>query len=90
MAVMRDLFQRVRQANLALRPTKCFVGYPEILFPVHVVRAEKLQMEPDKVERVQNAERPTTKKEVRSFLDLGGFIGSLYRTSRALQPHSRV
>ena len=73
MAVLRDLFQRVRQANLTLRPTKCFVGYPSILFTGHVVGAGKLQMEPDKVERVRNAERPTTKKEVRSFLGLAGF-----------------
>ena len=72
-AVLRDLFQRVRQANLTLRPTKCFVGYSSIPFTGHVVGAGKLQMEPDKVERVRNAERPTTKKEVRSFLGLAGF-----------------
>ena len=63
----------VRKASHTLRPTKCFVGYPSIPFTGHVIGAGKLQMEPDKVERVRNAKRPTTKKEVRSFLGLGGF-----------------
>ena len=73
MDVVCELFQRVRQANLTLRPIKCLIGYPSILFTGHVVGAGKLQMQLDELERVRSAKRPTTKKKVCSFLGFAGF-----------------
>ncbi len=73
MAVLRELFLRIRKANLTLRPTKCFLGYANIAFTGHIVGSGKLQMEDEKIEKIRSAKRPCTKKQVRSFIGLAGF-----------------
>ena len=70
---VREVFERLRQAKLTARPTKCFVGYSEVEFLGYIVGKSTLRPKLDKVESIQNAERPTTKKQVRSFLGLAGY-----------------
>ncbi|PIK56474.1 hypothetical protein BSL78_06637 [Apostichopus japonicus] len=70
---VREVFKRLRQANLTARPTKCFIGYDEVEFLGHIVGQGVMKPKPDKVEAIQKAEQPTTKKQVRSFLGLAGY-----------------
>ena len=69
---LKDLFQRVRKAGLAIRPTKCYVGYDEVEFLGHKVSCNRIAMDEDKLMKVQDAAPPKTKTQVRSFLRLTG------------------
>jgi hypothetical protein len=73
MKLLEELFERISQANLTIRPSKCFFGFQDLAFVGHTVSNGKIQPHPDKMAEIQEAERPTTKKQVRSLLGLIGF-----------------
>jgi hypothetical protein len=51
--LLRDFFERVRQANLALRPSKCAIGYQEnIQFWGHTLGIDTLRPRSDSVEKI--------------------------------------
>jgi RNase H-like domain found in reverse transcriptase/Reverse transcriptase (RNA-dependent DNA polymerase)/Integrase zinc binding domain/Integrase core domain len=70
---LRDLFTRLRAANLAIRPTKCSIGYTSVEFLGFEVGNDLLQPIARKVEKVTMAPKPTTKAQLRSFLGLIGY-----------------
>jgi len=71
---LRDLFDRLRRANLTAKPVKCSVGYSNLECLGHLVSGlGQLKPHPDKVGAIKDAPRPETKKQVRSFLGLIGF-----------------
>ena len=65
---LKEIFTRVRQAGLTLKPSKCFIGFSNIGFTGHVVGEGMVQMEEDKLKQIKNAERPKTNRQVRAFL----------------------
>ena len=71
--ILREVLERLKKANLTARPTKCFIGYRSIEFLGHCVGQGELRPVQDKVNAVQNAPRPKTKKQLRSFLGLVGY-----------------
>jgi len=64
---------RVRAANLALKPSKCFVGYMDLVFLGHKVGSEGVTPTDDLISKIKQACPPTTKKQLRSFLGLVGY-----------------
>jgi len=66
--VMRDLFERVRRANIKLRPTKAKIGFREIQFLGSLVSEGQVRPTQESVEKILNAVIPKTKKGVRSLL----------------------
>jgi hypothetical protein len=71
---LRNLFNRLRRANLTAKPTKCSIGYSNLECLGHLVSGlGQLKPHPDKVGAIKDAPRPETKKQVRSFLGLIGF-----------------
>jgi len=70
---LKDLFERVRQAGLTVKPSKCYFGYPSVEFLGHQVGEGKLEMLQDKVDKVALAPPPHTKKQLRAFLGLTGY-----------------
>eukprot|EP00057_Strongylocentrotus_purpuratus_P000907 XP_001186509.2 PREDICTED: uncharacterized protein LOC754648 [Strongylocentrotus purpuratus] len=70
---LREVFERLRRANLTARPTKCTVGCVSIEFLGHRIGQGELRPVQDKVDAVQGAARPKTKKQLRSFLGLVGY-----------------
>ena len=70
---LRALLQRLREANLTMKQEKCFIGFTSIECLGHMVSEGTLQPCQDKVNSILHAERPTTKKQGRSFLGLVGF-----------------
>lgn len=74
LVTLRKLMLRLRDANLTARPTKCSLGYKEIdCLGFTIGESSHIFPQQEKVESVRNAPRPTTKKQVRSFLGLTGF-----------------
>ena len=68
--VLQEVLRRILQAGLTARPSKCFVAFETLEFLGHVVGKGQLKPRPGKIEQIMNATRPTTKKEVRSFIGL--------------------
>ena len=73
MEMLRDLFSRVRNAGLTVRPSKCLIGFGNIGFTGHILGNGTVQMEDDKLTQIKDAEQPLTKKQVREFLGLAGY-----------------
>ena len=70
---VKEVFTRLQKANLTARPTKCFIGFTEVEFLGHVVGQGVVKPKPDKLKAIEQAERPTTKTQVKSFLGLLGY-----------------
>ena len=73
MATLKALLCRLRQANLTAKPSKCQLCCPKVEFLGHVVGEGLLKPMEDKLEKISNALRPETKKQLRSFLGLAGY-----------------
>ena len=70
---MEEVFQRLRQANLKLKPGKCELFQEEVRYLGHVVSAAGVTTDPDKIRDVQGWTPPTTVKELQAFLGLAGY-----------------
>ncbi|XP_070191283.1 uncharacterized protein [Littorina saxatilis] len=76
MSALKAVLQRLQEANLAAKPSKCYIGYTELPYLGHEVGGGKRWPESDKIKKIQDALPPTTKKELRSFLGLCNFYRS--------------
>ena len=70
---LKELFGRLRKARITARPTKCLLGTSRMEFLGHQVGGDVITPSRDNLEKVRNTPRPTTKKQVRSFLGLVGY-----------------
>ncbi|WAR29015.1 POL-like protein [Mya arenaria] len=70
---MRALLERLRMANLTVKPSKCKLENTQVDFLGHTLGEGKLMASTEKETHMTQCERPTTKKEVRSFLGLVGY-----------------
>lgn len=67
---LERVWQRFDEANLKLKPSKCLLFQREIKFLGHVVSAQGVKTDPDKVSTVKEWPVPKSAKQVRSFLGL--------------------
>ena len=67
------LLQTLRQHQLYAKFNKCEFWLSRVRFLGHVVSADGIYVDPQKVKAVANWEQPTTVTEVRSFLGLAGY-----------------
>ena len=70
---LRELFARLLRAGMTLRPTKCIFGASCVDFLGHRLEQGALGLHEENVEKIKNAPRPGTKKQVRSFIGLAGY-----------------
>ena len=70
---LRELFSRLVQAGLTIRPTKCLFAVNSVDFLGHRLEQGMIGLHQDNVEKIKDAPRPSTKKQVRSFLGLAGY-----------------
>jgi len=70
---LRKLFDRLRIADLKLKPSKCNLLRSEVIFLGHVVSGQGVATDPSKIEFVRDWPTPTDVKEVRSFLGLASY-----------------
>jgi hypothetical protein len=61
------------KANLKLKASKCQLFQQEVRFLGHVISAQGIATDPDKIKVVENWPRPRNLQEVRSFLGLASY-----------------
>jgi len=62
---IRDVFRRLREANLRLNPEECQFFNMELLYLGHRVTSEGIGTDPEKVAAIAELEPPSTVKELR-------------------------
>ena len=60
--MLRGFFERVRKANLSLKPSKCKIGFAEVDFLGHTLQKDAISPRIETVGQILNTERPKTKK----------------------------
>lgn len=70
---LKDVLLRIKNAGLTIRPDKCTLARAETQYLGYVLGHGVIRPQVGKVEAIKNAERPVTKKQVRSFLGLVGW-----------------
>lgn len=65
---LADVFERLRKMNLKLNPNKCDFMKTQLLYLGHVVSAEGVLPDPEKVRVLQNYPLPKNADEVRRFV----------------------
>jgi len=81
---LEKLFERLRSANLKLKPSKCKLLRLELSFLGLVVSRRGVGTDPEKIRAVQNWPVPTDVKKVRSFLGLASYYRRFVTSFAAL------
>ena len=86
---LENVFQRLRDRGLKLKPIKCLLFQHRIKYLGHVISPEGVSTDPDKISVVKNWPVPATAEELQSFLGFVGFyrcfIRSFSKVARPLQ-----
>lgn len=70
---LQGVFDRLREHGLKLKPSKCQLVRKEVQYLGHLVSAEGIRTDPDKISKVRDWARPTHRKEVLQFLGFAGY-----------------
>ena len=70
---LRELFSRLVQAGFTIGPTKCLFGVNSVDFLGNRLEQGMIGLHQENVEKIKDAPRPSTKKQVRSFMGLAGY-----------------
>ena len=73
LARLKQVFHRLRQANLKLKPKKCHLFKTKVSYLGHEVSNLGISTQTEKTEAIKNWPTPTNVKEVRSFLGLASY-----------------
>ena len=77
MEALGTVLSRLREVNLAARPSKCAVGFCSIEFLGHEVSEGVLQTSERLMRKIAETPKPETKRQVSSFLGLTGYCRDL-------------
>jgi len=67
---VRLIFEALQATSLMMKPKKCKFTQKELQFLEHIISAEGIRMDPDKIAKMVILTPPTNLKELRSRLDL--------------------
>ena len=70
---LREVFDRFCQAGLKLKPSKCFLLRPNFPFLGHVISADGVSTDLDKIRAVEQWPTSSKVSDVRSFLSLASY-----------------
>jgi len=70
LANLGEVFRRLRRANLKVNPKKCAFFRRRLVYLGHVISAEGVQTDPEKVTAITNLNSPTCLKELRQWLGM--------------------
>ena len=67
------VFEQLEEFNLKIKPKKCYFFQCSVIFLRHVLSAEGISANPEKLDKVKNWPVPTNPKELQSFLGLASY-----------------
>lgn len=67
LALLEDVFERLRSAGLKLNKEKCNFCQTELKYLGHIINAEGIGTDPDKIKAIVEFPRPSNVKSLRSF-----------------------
>ncbi|KAL4153837.1 hypothetical protein QTP88_001670 [Uroleucon formosanum] len=70
---LKEVFDRLRESNLKLQPSKCSFLRKEVNYLGHVITDKGVRPNPQKIDCVVKFPTPTNAKEIKSFLGLSGY-----------------
>ena len=70
---MRIIFQRLKEAGLKLKRSKCNFMKTQIQYLGHLISSNGIQPLPEKLGSIKNMPAPWSAKEVKQFLGLAGY-----------------
>ena len=65
-----QVFKRLREANLKLKPSKCHFATEKVLYLGHFISSKGIHVNEDKIKAVKDFPRPKTVRKLRGFLGL--------------------
>ncbi|XP_076047435.1 uncharacterized protein LOC143028970 [Oratosquilla oratoria] len=71
--ILEKVLKRLSSVNMTVKPSKCELFQQEVQFLGHTLGEGRCGCQDSKIMKIKNASRPTTKKQVRSFLGLVGY-----------------
>ena len=70
---IEEVFKRLKQAGLKLRPNKCKFALRQIKYLGHIINSDGIMPDPEKVAAVREYPVPKSLKDLRAFLGLSGY-----------------
>ncbi|KAL9308464.1 putative nucleotidyltransferase, Ribonuclease H [Arabidopsis thaliana] len=70
---LRRVMEKLREQKLFAKLSKCSFSQREMDFLGHIVSAEGVLVDPEKIEAIRDWPKPTNATEIRSFLGLAGY-----------------
>lgn len=70
---LEEVFDRLREADILLKASKCKFAMKEVAYLGHVVAEEGIRPDPSKIAKLKSFPAPTSVGEVRTFLGLAGY-----------------
>jgi hypothetical protein len=70
---LSQVFNRLRAANLKLKPSKCFLFRERVAYLGHIVSAKGVAPDPQKIQKVTEWPAPQNVSEVRQFVGLASY-----------------
>ena len=81
---LRVVFQRLRQANLKLKPSKCELLQTSVQYLGHTVSSHGVETNPDTVEKIKNFPVPHNLRQVRRFIGLASYYRKFIKDFAAI------
>jgi hypothetical protein len=76
---LQQVFEILQQHSLYLKKSKCSFGRSELEYLGHIISAQGVSTDPDKIKAVQQWPTPIDCKQLRSFLGLAGYYRKFIR-----------
>lgn len=70
---LRDVFSKIREFGLKLRPNKCSFMKNKVKFLGHIISGEGVQTDPEKTDAIRQFPVPDTEQKVRQFIGLASY-----------------
>ncbi|XP_069466557.1 uncharacterized protein [Ambystoma mexicanum] len=78
------VLQRVRENNLLAKPEKCIFHVPTVRYLEFILSPQGIEMDPAKVDSILSWPRPTSVKQIQSFLRPANFYWKFIPTFSAI------
>jgi transposase InsO family protein len=70
---IKHVLDKVKESGMKLNPKKCKFCQPKVKYLGHIVSANGVETDPDKLDKVANWQEPTNVDETRSFVSFAGY-----------------